>query len=279
MRSTLFCLLLVAGVALAQDSSSPPGASPRTWALPSPPENTRLPGADPRQCGTSIHQALCAIGRWSRFARMDVTLKTGGFTGHYEMERPENGEVLTLFTEQAPSGRRGGEVLLVGDDAFAYRTREQLPADVDVLDYLLGAPNMTMQLAAVLLDQAVLEAPASVTAQRKVAADSTTQYIRTETPNTAAVYAPPWRVSGSVRPAGANAIAFTLDFQYRPVDKRGKPLAGRTDRIELSGVASYGGRKPTMPDTFDLVGWKLIKAGQPAPAASTLEEARRSVAQ
>ncbi len=67
-----------------------------------------------------------------------------------------------------PGGRRGGEVLLVSDDAFAYRTREKLPSDADLLDYMLGAPNMATQLVAVLLDQGVLEAPSDVTQPRTI---------------------------------------------------------------------------------------------------------------
>lgn len=273
--AVLFLLATVAGVAAAQEATPLPGASTRAWTLPDAPTGRGLPGPDPRQCGTSLHDALCAIGRWSRFTRMTVTLKSGAFTGKYEMERTASGEVLTLFSETSPSKRRGGEVLIVGDDAFAYRTRETVPADIDMLDYLLAASNMTTQLVAILLDQAVLEAPSAVTAPRAVAGESATQYIRTDTPNTAAAYAPPWKVTGTVRPQGGGAIAFDLAFQYRPVDKRGKPQPGRVDRIALTGVVTYGDLKPSMPDTFDLVGWKLIRGGSPVAGVSTLSEARR----
>ena len=163
-----FCT--VAAAALAQAGGPPASVLPGLAAVPKPPADLRLPGPDPRDCGTSPHSALCAVGRWAQFARMEVALKAGAFQGTYAMERPANGEVLTTYAERTPGGRRGGEVLLLADDAFAYRTREQLPTDDDILDYMLAAPNMAMQLVAVLLDEGVLGGPADVTGRVALAA-------------------------------------------------------------------------------------------------------------
>ena len=269
--------LLAAAPAAAQSGASSATALPGLSALPKAPANTRLPGIDPRECGTSKHAALCAMGRWAKFARMDVKLTAGAFSGAYTMEKPQNGEVLTTYAERMPGGRRGGEVLLVSDDAFAYRTREKLPSDADLLDYMLGAPNMATQLVAVLLDQGVLEAPSDVTQPRTVSAGSATQFLRTETPNTAALYGPPWRVAGTVRPGEDGRLAFALRLTFRPVDVRGKVDATRTETLELAGTVSYGDRRATMSDTFDLVGWKLVRDGNELPAVATLKEARTSV--
>ena len=48
-------------------------------------------------------------------------------------------------------------------------------------------------------------------------------------------------------------------------------------RIELTGHATFADRRGAMPDTLDLVGWKIVRAGVPLPAAATLGEARASV--
>lgn len=265
--------------ALAWAEAGGPAATvlPGLAAVPKAPADLRLPGQDPRDCGTSPHAALCAAGRWSQFARMEVTLKAGAFSGTYTMERPDNGEVLTTYAERTPRGRRGGEVLLLADDAFAYRTREQLPTDDDILDYMLGAPNMAMQLVAVLLDEGVLGGPGDVTGRQSIAAGSDTQYIRTETPTTAALYGPPWRVTGTIHPGDAGRLRFSLRLAFRPVDRGGRLAPGRTETVELSGYVSFSDRRPAMPDTFDLAGWKLVRGGQPLPAASTLAQARSSV--
>lgn len=278
VRAAGFALVLAASApALAQAGAPAATMLPGLSALPRAPADTRLPGIDPRECGTSKHAALCAMGRWAQFAKMDVTLKAGAFTGAYTMEKPDNGEVLTTYAERMPGGRRGGEVLLVSDDSFAYRTRETLPSDVDMLDYMLGAPNMMTQLVAVLLDQGVLEGPSDVTQARTLAAGSTTAFLRTETPNTAALYGPPWRVTGTVRPSGDGRLAYSLRLTFRPVDARGKVDTKRTETIDLAGNVSYGARRAAMPDTFDLVGWKLVRQGNDLPAVATLQEARRSV--
>ena len=71
---------------------------PGLSAVPKAPDDLRLPGHDPRQCGTTRWSALCASGRWVQFAKMDLTLKTRGFSGAYSMERPESGEVLTTYS-------------------------------------------------------------------------------------------------------------------------------------------------------------------------------------
>ena len=250
---------------------------PGLAAVPKPPADLRLPGPDPRDCGTSPHSALCAIGRWSQFARMEVTIAAGAFSGTYTMERPDNGETLTTYAERTPRGRRGGEVLLLADDAFAYRTREQLPTDDDILDYMLAAPNMAMQLVAVLLDEGVLVGPADVTGRRTISAGSDTQYIRTESPTTAALYGPPWRVTGSIRPGDGGGLSFALRFTFRPVDRTGRLAPARTETIDLAGHVAFGGRRPAMPDSLDLVGWKIVRGGAPLPAASTLAQTRASV--
>ncbi len=265
---------LAAPPAGAQFAGSGATAMPGLSAVPKAPDDLRLPGHDPRQCGTTRWSALCASGRWVQFAKMDLTLKTRGFSGAYSMERPESGEVLTTYLEHTSEGRRGGEVLLISDSAFAFRTREQLPTDDDILDYMLGAPNMAMQLASLLLDQGVLEAPSDVTAPRTITAANAKQFLRTETPTTAALYGPPWRMTGSVRPAADDRLAFTLRFTFHPVAPNGKVDAARTQSIDITGTVAYANRRKAMPDSFDLVGWKLMQAGEPLPAVSTLAEAR-----
>ena len=215
--------LLALDPASAQPSPSSATALPGLSALPKAPASTRLPGVDPRECGTSKHAALCAMGRWALFTRMDVTLTAGAFSGVYTMEKPRSGEVLTTYAERMPRGRRGGEVLLVSDVAYAYRTREKLPSDADLLDYMLGAPNMATQLVAVLLDQGVLEAPSDVTRPRTISAASGTQFLRTETPTMAALYGPPWRMTGTVRPGEDGRLAFALRLTFRPVDAAARP--------------------------------------------------------
>lgn len=216
------------------------------------------------------------MGRWLHFSRMEVRLTSGPFTGDYTMEKPTNGDAHATYREQAGTKRRGGEIVLVSDEAFAYRTRDPVPTDDDPLDFLLASPNMVTQLAAVLLDQGVLGGPGEVTRPLTVASGSATQFIRTETPNSAALYGPPWRVTGTIKPGERDRLIFSLRLTFHPVDQRGK-VASRTDTVDVSGTVSFADKRAAMPGSFDLVGWKLMHNGSSLPAVSTLEEARKSV--
>ncbi len=209
---------------------------------------------------------------------MNVTLKSPEFEGTYVMEKPISGEAHTTYREQWPHGRRGGEILFVSDTAFAYRSREPIADNQTILDEMMTAPGMVTQLAAILLDRGVRLAPAEVTAKpMAVAARSDTQFVRTESPAVTTLYAPPWRLSGTIHAAATGKATFVLRFTFRPVEASGRVIAGKSETIELSGTATYGNTRPRMPDSFDLVGWKLVKDGASLPSVATLAEARFAV--
>jgi hypothetical protein len=247
---------------------------PGSSALPESPRDTRLPGPDPRQCGTSKWSALCPMGRWTQFATIDVHLKAPGFAGEYTVEQPLNGEIHATYREQGGQQRRGGEIVLIGAEGYAYRSREAFANPDAIIDYMMSSPIMVTKLAVVLLDLGVLGAPAEVTRPQSITAANATQFIRTEAPRMAALYGPPWTMTGTVRPAGNEQIAFSMRLRYRPVDTKGKASSAKTDTIELNGTISFAAKRPTMPDTFDLVGWKLMKGDEKLAAVSTLSEAR-----
>jgi hypothetical protein len=93
----------------------------------------------------------------------------------------------------------------------------------------------------------------------------------------AALYGPPWTMTGTVRPAADERIAFSMRLRYRPVDAKGKASAAKTDSIELSGTISFARQRPAMPDSFDLVGWKLMKGDEKLADVETLGDARKAL--
>jgi len=257
----------------------PPVAELPRGGLPAPGNlDLTLPGIDPRQCGPSPHAALCAKGRWTHFSTLDVRVQAPGFEATYVLEIAQNSEVHATYRETARGKTRGGEIVLVGEEGFAFRTREKFPPDAPVVDIMTSAPIITAELVAFLLDQGVIGPPADVTAARTIEAGSTTQFIRASAPNAATLYGPPWRMTGSVRPgARAGGIAFSLRLAYRPVDSKGKLLAGRTDTLKLDGTVSYTPRRGTLPDTLDLTGFTLMRGDQPVPPQGTVGDARKAM--
>ncbi len=256
--------------------AAPPG-QPAASALPAAPPDTRLPGTDPRQCGTSKHAAICAAGRWTRFARIEVRAKAGAFEGVYALEQARDGGIHATYAETSGKYRRGGEVVFVGDSAFAYRTREKFDRSDEILDRMMHSPLMIAQLTAVLLDQGALVGPGEITQNTRVAAASGTQFLRAGLPHTAALYGPPWRLSGDIAPTGDGRLGFSLRLSYRPVDQTGRAQAGKTDTLQLAGTLSFAEQRAKLPDSLDLVGWKVVHNGADAPGASTLGDAREAV--
>jgi hypothetical protein len=271
--SRLFAVVLLAIVAAHAGAQGLPGAG----ALPAAPGNSGLPGIDNRQCGTSKWSALCAVGRWAQFSAMDVQVKTGGFSARYQLDQAANGDLHATYREDGGARRRGGEVVVFGVDGIAYRTRDVLPAPDIVIDYLLSSPIMMSKLVVVLLDLGVLDPPADVTKLRAINAGSATQFVRTDAPRLAALYGPPWSMSGTIKPTDDGRLAFALRFRFRPVDVRGVLVPGKTDLLELTGTVSFAPMRPELPGTFDLVGWKLMRRDAPLPGVNTLEEARTAV--
>ncbi|MFO1323894.1 MAG: hypothetical protein U1F15_07495 [Burkholderiales bacterium] len=271
----LFAALL-SGAAVAQTSPPPAATLPDLDALPRA-GDTRLPGIDARHCGTTRYSALCAAGRWAQFSSIDVRLTApSGFTGDYTLEQAADGDVHATYRETG-GAKRGGEVVLIGAEGIAYRTRDALPDPDSVIDYMLSNPLMQSKLVAVLLDLGVLGPPSDVTRPQAITASSTTQYLRAEAPRMALLFAPPWTMRGTVRPAGDGKIAFALKLRYRPVDRNGMPVAGKTDGIELTGTVSYAPRRATLPDSLDLTGWKLMRRDTPLRGVETLGAARESL--
>lgn len=298
-RAVLATGLLVPVLALAQfnlpqPSTALPGSMrappevrpgpPPAAALPAPPRlpapgDTTLPGVDPRQCGPTPYSALCAQGRWTLFSTIDVTLTAPDFRARYTLEVAQNNEVHATYRETSRGKTRSGEIVLVGLDGVAFRTRESFPAGAPVIDIMLSMPIMTAQLAALLLDQGVIGPPSDVTAPRTIKAGNDAQYIRTAAPNAALLYGPPWRMTGTVRPGAArDAVAFTLKLDYRPVDSHGTPRAGRTDTLSLDGAMSFAARRAALPDDFALGEFTLLRDEKKMDKQPTLGAARRALA-
>ena len=259
---------------LSQDLLAPP---PSSGSLIPGAGETRLPGPDPRQCGSSKFEAICAQGRWTQFSKMNVHVKVAGFAGDYDLERAENNEIHVTYREAVKALRRGGEVVLIGNDGIAYRTRDVLPKPDEIIDYMLSSPVMMARLAALLLDLGVIGPPSDVVKPQSISAENDKQYLRAEAPNAATIYGPPWRMTGTVRRTEDDRVGFSLRLRYHPVDRKGNVIASKTESLELSGSVSYAPRQPKFPNTMDLIGWTVMKGSAPLGKMDTLGDARTAL--
>jgi hypothetical protein len=264
-----------AGTATGGTSSLLPGASAGTSPLPAPPANLQLPGIDPRQCGTSKHAALCAEGRWARFAHMNVAVRVGAFDGTYTIEHTGSGETHATSLERMEGKTQAGEAVIVSEDAFAFRSRRPSASPDDMLDQIMTSPIVFSELAAILLEATLPEGPGGIGRTQTIKGGNDTQFVLTQAPGGAVLYGPPWSVAGTARRGDANAVVFELEFRYRPVDEAGRVARSGTETARLTGTARYAPLRDRLPDTFDLVGWKVVRAGSVLGDAKTLAEARQ----
>lgn len=274
----LACLLGCAALAGAQ---APPVAPlPDASSLPKASPSLRMPGADHRECGPSKWSALCPAGRWTGFSQIDLKVTAPeGFSARYEIEQAANGEMHVTYREQIGKGTRGGEVVLFGLDGLAYRSGEKFPEPATIVDYMTTTPILMSKLAAMLLDLGFLGPPSDVRASQAIKASNETQYLRTDAPRKAVLYGAPWTMTGTVRRAGPDKVGFALRLQFRPVDRYGNAIAGKSETVRLEGTASYGPRREALPDSMDLAGWKVMRIGEDVerPGASNLAEARKAL--
>ena len=268
-----------AGPLLAQTVPPPVAPLPDTSGVPKASGSLQLPGPDPRQCGSSKYNAICAEGRWANFSSLRLNVTAPRFEADYTIEQAANADIHATYREAIGEHRRGGEIVIFSVSSFAYRSRDEFPDPGSIIDYMMSSPIMLGRLTALLLDQGVLGEPASVTKPRSVSASSTTRYILTPAPRTAILYAPPWSMTGTVRPAASGALAYSLTFRFRPVDKQGRALEGKTDAITLKGEVSYAPMRPALPESFDITGWKILRDDAPLAGVPTLGEARKAAAE
>lgn len=273
-RSLLF--VLMAAPAAAQ-TPPPAAALPNPNALPAPPPLTGLPGPDPRLCGPTKYSALCVEGRWLQFAHIKLKVTATRFAGDYSLEQAANGELHATYRERIGGSERGGEIVLIGTEGFAYRSRDNFPDAGSIIDYATSNPLVMAQLATLLLDLGVLGPPSEVAAPQAIKASNATQNLRTAAPRMALLYGAPWTMTGTVRRTEGETLAFALRLHYTPVDGNGNVVKGKTDDIAIEGTVSYARQRPALPDSLDLVGWKLMRLEVPLAAVSTLGEARQAI--
>lgn len=237
-----------------------------------------MPGADHRECGPTKWSALCAAGRWTQFSNIELRVNAPAFTARYDIEQAANGEMHTTYREQVGKDARGGEIVLFGDEGMAYRSRDKFPDQASIVDYTLTSPILMSQLAALLLDLAVLGPPSDVNAPQAVKASSSSQYLRVQAPRKALLFGAPWNVTGTVKRAGPDKVGFTLRLRYRPVDSYGNAIPDKTEALTLEGTVSYAPPRESLPDSMDLSGWKVMRVGDETerPKARTLAEARQN---
>ncbi len=250
-----------------------PGLLPLLFAAVT--AQAQAPAVPPAACGPPPDGAICAMGAWFDFARLDATTTTGAIVGRFVLQLPAGQEIYAKFHIVAPDGTRGAELVVIGTaETVAANVPPQFEGDPVSL---LGPPMLTGQLVAGLLQVAVPEGPAALKGSRSVRLTEPRRYVVTATPASRAVYGAPWSLSGTVRAVGKGEIAFDVTLRYRRVGRSGVADVNDAAPLKLEGRLSYPAQRSRLPDSLDLDGWRIVRAGSVRDGVATLGELRRAV--
>ena len=223
-------------------------------------------------CGPPPDGAICASGPWAEFGAMTVYAVQGESRSRYEIVLGEGRDIKVALTENNPSYKGRADALLIDGSVLVTRSDRGLP---NRGQELLSDPLLAAQEVATLLHAALPKGPKSVTASTKVNA-SGKRFVVASTPTATTIYGPPWKVEGTIAPAGKDGYSYDLTFTARV----GTP-DGTVQQRELvtrySGRVSFPVPRPRIPDSTSLAGWKFDLPNAEGQGFATLGEARRAM--
>jgi hypothetical protein len=229
------------------------------------------PAAPSAACGPPPDGAICADGPWFDFAAMTVYAVQGESRSRYEITLGAGRDIKVAITENNPNYQGRAEALLIDGSVLAMREGALPTRGQD----LLGDPLLAAQEVASLLQVALPKGPKAIAGQTRVRA-SGTRFLVAATPTMTTYYAPPWKVEGTIAPAGKDGYAYDLTLTARA----GTPDGTVTTREIVSrytGRASYPARRPRLPDSTSLAGYTFDLPNAEGLRFATLGEARRAL--
>ena len=223
-------------------------------------------------CGPPPAGAMCLDGPWFDFATMNVRLVQGTVTANHEITQGAGQDLLVRTDETNPRFRGRAEAMLIAGAVVATRSDGSLPATGEEL---LGDPLLASQEVAGLLQTALPRGPGVTTGRRRIDVAGT-RVFTAQTPQSTSLFGPPWRLEGTVTAKGARAFDFELVFSFRLVGPDSK-VSERRHVHRYRGSATYPVKRPAIPDSMSLAGWRITGPQGGTYTYATLGEARRAL--
>lgn len=199
--------------------------------------------AEEMDAATRWHEAPATV--------LDVKFGDSGFHARWAFFSCDCGDLLVRIEQTAPDSMVGGELLLVGGKVLL--GRGGVARSPDLLP-VLQAPALMAQVAMGLLQRALPQGPASVTAERAIDLTERNATLAVDTGFAAAEFTSPWRVTGRAWPGASGRRRFELDFTFTNPLPDAPPGSAR---IGFSGGQDYVNQAFPLVDETPLEGWKL----------------------
>ncbi|MEO8484762.1 MAG: hypothetical protein ABI585_00350 [Betaproteobacteria bacterium] len=229
-------------------------------------------GAPSTDCGPPPDGAICGDGPWFAFASMTAYVVQGEARSRYEIVVGAGRDLKVSINENNPGYRGSAEALLIDGAVMATKGGEGLPnrgAD------LLGDPLLAAQEVSTLLQITLPKGPGTISKATPIRATGT-RFIVAATPTMSSYYGPPWKVEGTIAPAGRDTYAFEFVLTFRVANPDGT-VTTREHVHRYSGRASYPAKRPRIPDSTSLAGFAFDVPNGAGMQIGTLGEARRAL--
>ncbi len=227
---------------------------------------------------------------WARGNRLllGVTQPSLGFAAEWRFERSTTGDVFLERKENRGGSLEAGSMLLLSGRGalLAHGARLQPGRELDAMN----GPLLMQQLVMRLLEQSVPGGPGTLGGDRRLDVSERTRTLSVTGIGTQAEFLAPWRLTGTIGPAGPGKVKFDLDFT-----STARSPAGARYETSIVGIWQNAAPPVVFANDMPLRGWQvyqikpvvmgrgaenIIGFGTSAPMGfPNLGEVRRRVAQ
>lgn len=202
----------------------------------------------------SARSATPAPSEWARGSRLllGVTQPALGFAAQWRFERSSTGDVLVERQESRGARLDAGVLLLLaGHGALLVRDAQLAPGRE--LDAVNG-PLMMLELVLRLLERAVPGGPTTLVRDRHIDLSERRLPIGVSGVGAEGEFLAPWRLSGTIGPAGQGQVKFELEFA-----STARAPAGARYETNIAGVWQNTPPPVVFPDSLPLRGWQVYQ--------------------
>jgi hypothetical protein len=191
---------------------------------------------------------------WARGNRLllGVTQPALGFAAEWRFERSTTGDVFLERKENRGGSLEAGSMLLLtGRGALlAHGARLQPGRELDAMN----GPLLMRQLVMRLLEQSVPDGPGKLGRDLRLDVSERTRTLSVTGIGTQAEFLAPWRLTGTIGPAGPGKVKFDLEFT-----STARSPAGARYETSIVGIWQNAPPPVVFADDMPLRGWQVYQ--------------------
>lgn len=209
--------------------------------------------ADAQQ-STPIPAASGVESEWARGNRLllGVTQPALGFAAEWRFERSTNGDVFLERKENRGGSLEAGSMLLLAGRGalLAHGARLQPGRELDAMN----GPLLMLQLVMRLLEHGVPGGPGKLGSELRLDVSERTRPLSVTGIGAQAEFLAPWRLTGTIGPAGPGKVKFDLEFT-----SMARGAAGARYETSIVGIWQNVAPPVVFADEMPLRGWQVYQ--------------------